>query len=57
MANKEINLLLRFRTGHANAITQAACGQIRRAPRNERPAIADRAVRRLKSECIRVVPV
>lgn len=44
-----------FNAGRARSITQEAVAAIRRAPKNERPAMFARYARRLVGECLRVV--
>ena len=56
MASAEYILAVQLNHRRAHAIIQETRGQLRRAPRNERPAIVDRAVARFTRECVRVVP-
>lgn len=49
-----VNLRASFNAGRARSITQQAVASIRRAPKNERPAMLTRYARRLTGECLRV---
>lgn len=46
-----------YNAGRARSITQQAVAAIRRAPKNERPAMLVRYARRLTGECLRIVMV
>lgn len=43
-----------FNAGRARSLKQEAVARIRRAPKNERPAMLTRYARRLTGECLRV---
>lgn len=55
MASGFIHLHVHANWRRANALLQETRGMLRRAAKNDRPAIVDRQTRRV-TECVRVVP-
>lgn len=55
MASVTLTMFVRVNRPRLRAIFQETIGELRRARRRDRPAIADRAVRRALTLCMRVV--